>query len=90
MYAWHKFVSVVVVGPSRSQELSKTIVVSSYLGEMTLGRVTVEVTDGIVTRIFGNEISSYCSLDSHDLEQVRDELVTGSRNPSHRVTISGE
>ena len=79
---------VVVIGPSRSQDLFKVIVVSSSVGEGMLGEVTVGVTDGIVTGIFGNEISSYCSLGVDDLEKVRDQLVDGSHEPSDRVRIT--
>ena len=78
---------VVVIGPSRSQELFKVSVVSSSVGEGMLGEVTVGVTDGIGTGIFGNGISPHCSLGADDLEKVRDQLVDGSHEPSDRVRI---
>lgn len=78
---------MVLIGPSRSQELFKVIVVSSSVGEGMLGEVTVGVTDGIGTGIFGKEISPYCSLGDDDLEKVRDQLVDGSHEPSDRVRI---
>lgn len=81
---------IVVIGPSRSQDLFKAIVGLSSVGEGMLGEVTAEVTDGIVTVIFGSGISPYCSLDADDLEKVRDQLVDGSHEPSDRVRIIGK
>ena len=82
--------SVVVVGPSCSQELSEGLVVSSSVDETSLGKVTVHVADGVVTGIFGNGISPYCPLDAEDLKQVLDQLGNRSRKPSESVIITKE
>ena len=82
--------SVVIVGPSCSKELSEGPVVSSNVGEQTLGTVTVHVAEGVVTGVFGNAISSYCPLDEEDLKQVYEQLANGSRVPSESVVITRE
>ena len=80
--------SVVVVGPSRHQDLSDGLVVSSYVSGETFGEVTVHVSDGVVTGIFGNAMSQVCPLDEEVLKLVLDQLKEGTRKLSDSVEIT--
>lgn len=81
-------ISVVVVGPSCSPELSESIVVWAFTGKNVKAEVTVSVENGIVTGMFGHGISPYCPLDADDLKEVHSQLESENRVPSDRVKIT--
>lgn len=83
-------ISVTVVGPSRHDEITENLVISSSKTEGMRGSVSVYVADGVVTGIFGNGISQGSPLDESNLKGVLEKSQSGSYIPSERVEIIRE
>ncbi|MEM0966891.1 MAG: hypothetical protein AAGJ81_12135 [Verrucomicrobiota bacterium] len=67
-------VQVLAVGKSLHPDFPSEMIVSSKIAEGFMGKVTVEVEDGMITSIAGNSVSFGNPLSMEDAERIRAQI----------------
>jgi hypothetical protein len=80
-------VQVIAVGTSLHPEMPTGMIVSSKITEGFMGRVIVEVEDGVITAMEGDSFSYGDPLRAEDAEMIRDQLYAEREYPSTTVIV---